>query len=78
MPQVLVRDLSSSAVSTLKAVAKRNHRSLQGEIKTILEDTAARAKAMERFRRESEKLLASFGNRKFSNSADIIRKMRDA
>jgi len=78
MPQVLVRDLSSSAVSTLKSLAKRNHRSLQGEIKSILEDTAARAKAMERFRRDTDKLRASLGNRKFSNSVDIIRKMRDA
>jgi len=78
VPQFLVRDLSSSAVSTLKAQAKRNHRSLQGEVKTILEDSAARARAMERFRRESEKLRASFGKRKFSNSVDIIRQMRDA
>jgi len=76
--QVLVRDLSTLAVSTLKALAKRNHRSLQGEIKSILEDTATRVKAMERFRRDTEKLRASFGNRKFSNSVDIIRKMRDA
>jgi len=32
---------------------------------------------MERFRRESEKLRASFGKRKFSDSVDIIRQMRD-
>ena len=78
MPQVLVRDLTASAVNTLKAQAKRNHRSLQGEVKAILEDSAARAKAMDRFRRESEKLRASFGKRKFSDSVDIIRKMRNA
>jgi plasmid stability protein len=77
MPQVLVRDLSSSALSTLKTQAKRNHRSLQGEVKAILEDSAARARAMERFRRDTAKLRGSFGNRKFSNSVDIIRKMRD-
>jgi plasmid stability protein len=76
MPQVLVRDLSSSALSTLKTQAKRNHHSLQGEVRAILEDNAARARAVERFRRDTAKLRASFGNRKFSNSVDIIRKMR--
>jgi hypothetical protein len=78
MRQFLLRDLSLSAVSTLKTQAKRNHRSLQGEIKNILEDTAARARAIERFRRETEKLRAGFAHRKFSNSVNIIRKMRNA
>jgi plasmid stability protein len=76
MAQVLVRDLSTAAVATLKARAKRNHRSLQGEVKAILEEAAGRTKAMERFRRETAKLRKSFGNKVFSDSAALIREDR--
>jgi plasmid stability protein len=76
MPQVLIRDLTTTAVDTLKSRAKRNHRSLQGEVKAILEDEAERTRAMERFRRRTARLRASFG-RKFSDSTELIRKHRD-
>ncbi len=78
MPQVLVRDLTALAVDTLKTRAKRNHRSLQGEVKAILEDEAERTRAMEQFRKRTARLRASFGGRKFSDSADLIRRHRDA
>jgi plasmid stability protein len=77
MAHVLIRDLSSAAVTTLKTRAKRNHRSLQGEVKAILEETAERTKAIERFRRETARLRKSFGNRAFSDSAALIRKDRE-
>lgn len=78
MPQVLIRDLTVMAVDTLKSRAKRNHRSLQGEVKAILEDEAERTRAMEQFRRRTAKLRASFGGKKFSDSTELIRKHRDA
>ena len=78
MPQFLVRDLTVSAVNTLKSRAKRNHRSLQGEVKAILEDEAERTRAMEQFRRRAAKLRGSFGGRKFSDSSELIRESRDA
>ena len=78
MPQVLVRDLTVAAVDTLKSRAKRNHRSLQGEVKAILEDEAERTRAMEQFRKRTERLRASLGRRKFSDSSELIRRHRDA
>ncbi|MGB7543911.1 MAG: hypothetical protein WBM28_18080 [Burkholderiales bacterium] len=77
MAQVLVRDLSTTAVTTLKARAKQNHRSLQGEVKAILEETAARTKAMQRFRRETARLRESFGRKAFSDSTILIRRDRE-
>jgi plasmid stability protein len=40
MPDVLVRDVSKKTVEALKRRAKRQNRSLQQEVKTILERTA--------------------------------------
>ena len=43
MAQLLVRDLDPAVVARLKEQARQNHRSLQGEVKAILEEAAARA-----------------------------------
>ena len=40
MTQLLVRNIDIKTLDSLKNRAKLNHRSLQGEIKTILEDAA--------------------------------------
>lgn len=40
MPQILVRDLDDGLVERLKRQAKRNNRSLQGEVKAILVESA--------------------------------------
>ena len=42
MPQVLVRSLDRPVLNRLKARAKRNGRSLQAELKAILEDASRR------------------------------------
>ncbi len=76
MAQVLVRNLDDDTVTALKVRARQHHRSLQGEIKTILED-AARAAAVEDFRRRAEEIRRSFGSKKFSNSAELIRRNRE-
>ena len=67
-------------VARLKERAKQSHRSLQGEVKAILEEAAppmaTRAEALaivdkwQRYWKERGKT--------FSDSAEIIRKMRDA
>lgn len=76
MAQVLVRQLDERVVERLKKRAKEHGRSLQSEVKTILEEAApdyeAAWKRIERFR----KLLKRSG-RKFGDSADLIRKDRD-
>lgn len=41
MAQVLIRDLDPEVIEALKKRAKENHRSMQGELKTILEAAAS-------------------------------------
>lgn len=75
MPQVLVRDVDSEILERLKKRARSNGRSLQSELKTILEGAArqsfvdARA-AADRIRRS----LARGG--RFSDSTLLIRRDR--
>ena len=46
MPQLLVRDLSPEVIEQLKKRARRNGRSMQSEVKTIIEK-AAQAESMD-------------------------------
>lgn len=77
MAQVLVRDLDDDTVNALKQRAKQHHRSLQSEVKSIIEDAADHARRVELFRREMMEFQASFGGKVFSDSADLIREDRD-
>lgn len=76
MAQVLVRQLDNNVVVRLKKRAKEHGRSLQSEVKTILEeavpDYEAAWKRIEGFRKRLGK-----SGRIFSDSADLIRKDRD-
>jgi plasmid stability protein len=76
MAQVLVRQLDKKVVVRLKKRAKEHGRSLQSEVKTILEeavpDYEAAWKRIERFRTRLSK-----SGRTFADSADLIREDRD-
>lgn len=78
MAQVLVRNLNDKIVARLKKRAAQRGRSLQAEVKQILEDAAAEAdqaevwKTIEQFR---ERMRRS--GRTFSDSAELIREDRD-
>jgi plasmid stability protein len=76
MAQVLVRQLSEQVVARLKKRAREHGRSLQSEVKTILEEAVPDYdkawKRIEGFR----KRLAKSG-RTFSDSADLIREERN-
>jgi len=74
MAQILVRELPSRVVARLKKRAKCNGRSLQSEVKMILED-AARTDVGEAWR-IADQIRAQFKGRKFPNSADLIREDR--
>jgi plasmid stability protein len=41
MPAIHVRNVDDAVIAALKARARKNHRSLQGEVKSILEDAAS-------------------------------------
>ncbi|HWP57662.1 MAG TPA: hypothetical protein VNL14_07235 [Candidatus Acidoferrales bacterium] len=74
MGQVLVRNLAAETVRSLKIRAKQHHRSLQEELKDILEQAARQnPKALRAKVNEVRKLLAG---RKFSDSSTLIRRDR--
>jgi antitoxin FitA len=76
MPDLLVRGLSERAVKRLKARAGRQGRSLQGEVRDILERAAAEPTAAER-QRILEKWRKHFAGRYFDDSTALIRQDRD-
>ena len=76
MAQILVRDLDEALVARLKERARQNHRSLQGEVKAILEEAAAQATEAE-VEAILEKWRLRWGDRRFSDSAELIRELRE-
>ena len=78
MAQILVRNLKEKTVKALKALAKRNGRSLQAEAKMMLERAADRQTlSAEEARKRLEEFRGRFKGRKFSDSAELIREDRD-
>jgi plasmid stability protein len=74
MGQVLVRDLPTEVVRKLKMRARQHRRSLQEELKDILEQAAQQnAKNVQAKVNQVRKL---FAGRKFSDSSDLIRQDR--
>lgn len=76
MGQMLIRDVDDSVIKKLKRRARRRRRSLQAEVREILERAAAldvtSGRALVR------KLRAQFAGRVFSDSTKLIREDRDA
>ena len=76
MAQLLVRDLSPDTVERLKHQAEENGRSLQGQVKAILESAAA-SPSMSEARKIAEEWHQRLAGRMTSDSADLIREDRD-
>jgi len=74
MAQVLVRGLDPAVIRELKLRARRHRRSLQAELRDILEQAAALSVADARAK--VEQIRAMFSGRKFSDSAALIRRGR--
>jgi plasmid stability protein len=70
MPDVLVRDVETAVVESLKNRAALNGRSLQAELKTILEQAAQ--VTMADAREVAAKIRRSLGGKAHSNSADLL------
>lgn len=75
MAQILVRDLDSELIERLKSQARRHGRSLQGEVKAILE--AAATYSMEEARQIAEQWRHRLAGQMVSDSADLIREDRE-
>jgi plasmid stability protein len=78
MPNILVRGVPERTVDTLKQRAKRNRRSLQQELLSILEATAegSRTATASEVAAAIRKRLAQNG-RSFSDSTTLVREDRE-
>jgi plasmid stability protein len=77
MGSILVRGLDQKTIERLKERARSNGRSLQQEVKTLLE-RAAETLTMREARRLSDRWRHRLGRRSFSDSARLIREDRDS
>ena len=76
MAQILVRDLTVETVEALKARAQKNRRSLEAEVREILDDVALTS----RRREEAWRVAAEISRRagpQTSDSSDLIREDRE-
>ena len=74
MAQVLIRDLDDRVVARLKALARANGRSLEAELRSVVEQAAARDERLEATRDLAAKLrrrLAAAG-RKHTDGAALV------
>jgi plasmid stability protein len=75
----LVRDLSEKTVRELKRRAAEKNRSLQAEIKAILDETAKRRRHLRKWNKNVDRIFNELkkSGKKFPDSAAMIRKHRD-
>jgi antitoxin FitA len=78
MAQILIRDLDPALVERLKARAKRNHRSLQGEVKAILEEASPAVMSRDAMLAESRWWHERLRGRDHTPSVALIREDRDS
>lgn len=77
MAQILVRNLDKSVVKKLKKRAKGNDRSLQAEVKMILEREANEPKLdLQALRKVADEICSRFDGRKFTDSVELLREDR--
>lgn len=76
MAQILVRNLDQKVVDRLKKQAKAEGKSLQSEVKNILEDASNRVDRVTFFD-GAQTIRRSLNGRKISDSATFIREERD-
>ncbi len=74
MPQLLVRNLDEDTIKRLKTLAKQHGRSLQGQVRLVLEEAATLP--MGEVSSLLEKWQRRLARRRFGDSAKIIRKDR--
>jgi antitoxin FitA len=75
MANVLIRDLDPALVEVFRAEARRNGRSLQAELKLVLEDAARRRQSA--FWGVAERLRGAYAAGQRSDSAELVREDRD-
>lgn len=81
MAQLLVRNVDDNVVERLKAAAARHHRSLEAEVRNLLQEHTQRSQASDNYLARLATLraavLAEHDSKPFSDSAELIREDRD-
>ncbi|MFO1038407.1 MAG: plasmid stabilization protein [Geminicoccaceae bacterium] len=78
MAQILVRELSDEVVAELKQRAAQHNRSLEAEVRAILEELAGLAQRRREAEARSARWMARWREegRTFSDSAELLRELR--
>ncbi len=76
MGQVLIRELDDAVIERLKSRAQSHHRSLEAELREILENVS-RQVDMASARELADRIRRRLDRRPHSDSADLIREDRD-
>lgn len=76
MAQILIRNLDDEDLIVIKQLAQAHRCTLDDEISLILKEAASRARATARYRGRVESIRASFGQKTFSDSTDLVREDR--
>jgi plasmid stability protein len=78
MAQVLVRDLNAKVIASLKKRAQKNRRSLQGELKLILEEASRNTSLrIDEFIARAQKIRERTSGKTQTDSATLIREDRE-
>ncbi|MBX3281636.1 MAG: hypothetical protein KF756_04075 [Acidobacteria bacterium] len=77
MPDILVRKVDAKILVKLKARARQNQRSLQGELTEVFRSIANETTLSDKATAERIKESLRRTGRSFSDSADILREDRD-
>lgn len=75
MSNILVRDLDPKTTKRLKERARRHGRSLQAEVKSVLEQAAG--KTLKEVLAEAARMRRRFKSRPMTDSCDLIREDRE-
>lgn len=76
MAQILVRDLKDEVVAAVKAQAKERHRSLEGEVRAMLEEVFERRQRRAAFMAELGKFHAKLAGRPQTDSVELLHEGR--
>ena len=77
MANVTVRNIDDDVITSLKAQAKANHRSLEGEIRHILAQQTLRWTRLEEFRKRTARLHSLTADIPQTDSVVLLREDRD-
>ena len=77
MASVTIHNIDDGVIASLKAQAKANHRSLEGQIRHVLSQFAFQPRRVEEFRERTARLSLLTAGVRQSDSVDLLREDRE-